>query len=463
MNFSLGEMSLKSGAAGQDEAAKRKFSFAGLFESKNEEQPFDSYLRIGYIMIVMLFFGLGGWAAVAQIKGAVLASGRVIVESQPRLIQHFDGGVIGEIFVKDGDRVENNALLIRLNPTELEANQVLVKNRLYENSARVARLAAERDGLEVIAWPDLLLDEVGNSIVERAMAGQEALFDARKSAGDGLVSQLRRRISQLRNQINGNQSLIAANESQLKIIADELVGLRTLLDKGLIAKSQVLGREREQARLDGDIASQGAEISRIRNLIGETEVQILQLQRDKQEAVLTELREAQTEASDLREQLTTAAEQRRRIDIRAPSSGIVHNMQVSTIGGVVSPGQEIMQIIPQDDRLIIEAQVQLQDIDQIYVGQEANVRFSAFSARTTPEVKGLVIGQSADSLTDPVTGAPFYSVKLQVPPEEMEALNGLQLIPGMPAETFMQTESRSVLSYLLKPVTDAVSRAGREE
>lgn len=436
----------------------------------NTEQPqpksgenYDGFLRIGVFAIIFLLGGAVLWAFLAQIKGAVIAPGTLVVESKPKVIQHLDGGIVGEILVKDGDVVVENQLLMRLDPTMLEANRLIVETRYNETLARVARLEAERDGLDAISWSEALLEQSENLAVQTAMIGQENLFEARFVAAKGLVRQLRQRIAQNNNQIEGLRSLIRSQDSQGKLLDSELADLKIGLDKGVVTRARYNSIARERTRLEGEMARNGTEIARLRNAITETEVEILQARREQQESILTELRVAQTESSDFKEQLTTAADQRRRIDVTSPSDGVVHNLMVTTLGAVVQPGQEIMQIIPQNERLIIEAQVQTQDIDQIYPGQHARIRFSALNARKTPEVNGSVLQSSPDSLVDPITGIPFYSVRLVVQPEELKRLNGQMLLPGMPAEAFMQTESRSVMSYLVKPASDAMSRSFREE
>ena len=437
---------------------------AAMADAKSAKEPYDRFLRMGFIAIFFLL-GIGlVWGSLAKIKGAVIAPGVVVVEGKPKILQHLDGGIVGEIFVKDGDDVTEGDVVMRLDPTMLGANEDLVYTRLRETMARVARLEAERDSERQIAWPDDLINAQDNPIVASAMLGQEKLFRARRIAASGQVQQLEQRIAQFNDQIDGLNALILSKETQAQKIREEADAKRTLVEKGWLAKPVILTLEREELRLKGDVANHQSEIARLLNSISETDVQILQLRRERQAEVLTELRQADTEASDFREQLTTASDQLRRIDVIAPVTGKVHNMTVTTIGGVVAPGQEIMQIIPADDRLIIEAQVDPADIDQIYPGQKTTVRLSAFNMRTTPEMNGLVLQSSADRIIDQVTGMPYYSVKIEIPPNELARLpENLTLLPGMPAESFMQTDSRSVLSYILKPATDAMDHTFREE
>ena len=424
---------------------------------------YNAYLKMGMVSLALLVVGMGGWASLFKIKGAVIAPGTVVVESKPKIIQHIDGGIVGSIPVKEGQHVKAGDILMALDPTRIDANRSMVQTRYFEVLARVARLEAERDNLPRIYWPEDIRDNKSNKDIELAKTGQMKLFEARRIAASGEVEQLRKRIAQFEDQIRGLESLIYTNNQQLDLMVGELDDLRIGLDRGVVTRTRYKSAQRARAALEGDNASQYAEIARIRNSISEIEVQILQLGSQRREAILTEMREARTILSDQREQLVSVSDLKQRIELRAPSSGIVHNIAVTTIGGVVAPGQEIMQIIPRDDRLIIDSQVQPQDIDQVFPGQTTTVRFSAFNQRTTPEVNGDVLNMSADRLIDPITGFPYFSVKVKIPLEEMRRLGGVTLIPGMPAEAFMQTRSRSVMSYLLKPVKDAMRHAGREE
>lgn len=426
---------------------------------------YDQYLRIGYVGMAVLVFGLFGWAALAKIKGAVLAPGFIGVEGKPAIIQHLDGGVVGEIFVRDGDRVQAGDLLIQLDPTEIDASREIVEVQLNETRARAERLRAERDGMLRIQYPDdLLLAATNSPRVRDAVGGQRNLFEARRAALIGQTELLKQRKSQARNQITGLRALIDSNVNQIAKLDEERVAKQTLVDQGYLGKPTVLILEREQLRLKGDVQSRQSEIDRLRGQLVEIEGQIDQLQRDRRAEVLAELRQSEAEVSSFREQLTAASAQAGRVHVTAPVTGTVHNLLITTTGGVVQPAAELMQIIPSGATLVILTQVQPVDIDQIYVGQPATIRLSAFSARTTPELNGSVVRIAPDSLVDTATGFPYFEVQVELLPEELQMLpENLTLIPGMPAEAYMQTESRSVLSYLMKPATDAMKRAGREE
>ncbi len=421
------------------------------------------YIKQGLIGAFILFVIMGGWAAVFKIKGAVIAPGQVVVEGKPKTLQHLDGGIVGEILVKNGDKVKENQIVMRLDQTAKHANKTIVEKRLYEALARSARLKAERDKASKIVWPEELLRLENQLDIQLMMNGQTKLFEARKKASRGLVSQLRQRITQSSEQIKGLNDLISSKQAQKKLIEQELVGQRKLLIKGLTHKSRILGLERELAKLSGDISSHRSEISKTQSTINETNIQILQIEKDHMAEVLEELRQVESEISDLREQFIAASDELKRVDITSPVTGIVHNMEITTIGGVVTPGQPIMQIIPTNERLVVEARVLPQDIDQVYSGQKARVVMSAFNRNIVPELNGLVIDRSADALVDEMTGMQYFSVRVEIPQEEKEKLGDLVLVPGMPAEIFLQTKDRTVMSYLLKPFKDHLGRAFREE
>ncbi|PHR94056.1 MAG: hemolysin secretion protein D [Robiginitomaculum sp.] len=424
---------------------------------------YNKYLRRGFIALFLLVVCFGGWASFVPIKGAVIAPGIVVVEGSSKTLQHLDGGIVGEIRVRNGDVVAAGDIVLRLDPTAIEANRTLVEKRLYEAQARVDRLKAERDGVGGIQWSARIEVVLAQANIVEMTSGQTNLFLARRKALSGQIGQLRERIAQSHEQIRGLRDLMGSKRTQFDLVVQERDGLQILLDKGYVSKTRVLALEREQARLNGEIATHRSEIARTQSAISETEIQILQVQRDDEAQILTQLREAESRLSDLNEQFTTAADQLKRIDVRSPVSGIVHDLAVTTIGGVITPGQAIMQIIPINDRLIIEARIQPIDIDQIYEGQPATITLSAFNQRTIPQFNGFVSKTSANSLVDEYTGVPYFSVLIEIPEAEMKKLGDMVLVPGMPADSFIQTQDRTVMSYLLKPFRDQLNRTFREE
>ena len=424
---------------------------------------YDKYLLTGFAMIIALITGFFLWAAMAPIQGAVIAPGTVVVEGKPKTLQHLDGGIVGEILVKDGDKVQAGDVVLRLDSTSLNANRDLLQKRLNEAKAFRARLIAERDGQVNIYWNAAFPRASRTPDLVKIINDQTQLFNTRRNASEGQLDQLQKRLQQSGEQIAGFVSQSNAHQSQLGIISQELRGLKELFRDGYVSQTRILALEREEAGLSGEVARLRAEIARTQSAIGETEIEILQVKRSLQEAVLTELRSRESEISDLEEQLISASDQAGRVDVIAPVSGTVHNMAVTTLGGVVTPANPIMEIIPDSDRLIVESRIEPIYVDQIYTGQETTVRLSAFNMRTTPELKGFVKSISANTVIDSVTGAPFYNVRVEIPTFEISRLKGLTLVPGMPAEAFMQTDKRTVINYLLKPATDQLSRAFKEE
>lgn len=430
---------------------------------KQDKPAYDKYLLTGFALIFALVTGFVLWAALAPIQGAVIAPGTVVVEGKPKTLQHLDGGIVGEIFVRDGDKVKAGDVLLRLDSTSLNANRDLLQKRLDAAKAFGARLIAERDGKARIPWGTIFPEGNHKSELSMIIDDQTQLFDTRRSASQGQLAQLQKRLQQSQEQIVGFQSQADANQSQLGIISKELQGLRELFADGYVSQTRILTLEREEAALSGEIAGLQAEIARTKTVIGETEIEILQVTRSTKEEVLMELRTKESEISDLEEQLISASDQAGRVDVVAPVSGTIHNMAVTTIGGVVTPANPLMDIIPDTDRLIVESQVEPMHVDQIFPGQETTVRLSAFNQRTTPELNGIVKSVSANTMIDEVTSLPFYKVRIEIPTDELARLKGLTLVPGMPAEAFMQTDKRTVINYLLKPATDQLTRAFREE
>jgi HlyD family secretion protein len=417
----------------------------------------------GILLFSFIFIFGGFWFYTASIAGSIIAQGSVAVLGKPKTIQHLDGGIVASIEVDDGDLVEKNELLVRLDDTLLNANLNIHQNRLLENVALRSRLAAERDGLNEIIWDFEILGPFDMSLSPKAKQAQERLFQARLSTRKGQISQLREQIKQYRNQQTGIQALKRSRQTQIDFLDDELEGIRSLNERGLSPKSQLMALERQREEIIGQIAEQDAESARIQNAIGGSEIQILQVDREFRQEVLIELRLVEQEINDLVQQLHTTVEQLKRVKIKAPVKGIVHELSVFTIGGVISASSPVLQIIPSEEGFEIEANVEPQFIDELYLGQPAILRFSAFNQRTTPELNANVEGISANVVVDDRTGFPFYKVRLSVEDSEVERLNDQPLIPGMPVETYIKTDDRTALNYLIKPLLDQISRAFREE
>jgi HlyD family secretion protein len=334
---------------------------------------------------------------------------------------------------------------------------------LDENAARQAREEAERDGSDKIEFPHALLARIENSDVAKAVAGERKQFEIRRAAREGQRAQLKERVAQLRDEIHGHEAQIDSKKKQVDWIAKELVGVNDLWKKNLIPYTRVTALEREKERLEGESAQLIAAIAGVKGKITETELQILQIDQDMRSEVGKDLAEIRAKTAELVEKKVAAEDLLRRVDIRAPLDGTVFQLSVHTIGGVIMPGEVLMQIVPESDALEVEAKVQPQDIDQISVGQRAVLRFSAFNQRTTPELNGEVNLVSADVAEDQKTAARYYTVRIAIPATEIARLKGLKIVPGMPVETFIQTSPRTVMSYVVRPFQDQVSRAFREK
>jgi HlyD family secretion protein len=425
------------------------------------------HLAAGVALVVLLAGGVGGWAATTELAGAVIAPGNLVVETNVKKVQHPTGGVVGELRVRDGDEVKAGDVVVRLDDTVTRANLAIVVKSLDELTARQARLEAERDGAHAPSFPAGLLARRSNPEVARLIAGEQKLFETRRSSRQGQTAQLKERVGQLQQQIYGLNDQIVAKKSEIGLIKQELEGVRELWRKNLIQIQRVTALERDAARLEGERGALVSSIAQTKGKITETELQILQIDQDLRTEVGKDLAEIRGKVSELVEKRVAAEDQLKRIDIRAPQDGKVHQLSVHTVGGVIMPnGEPIMLIVPNagkgGDALSVEARIAPQDIDQIHVDQRAVLRLSAFNQRTTPELNGRVSVVSADISSDPKTAATFYTVRIAMPDEEVARLRGLKLVPGMPVESFIQTQERTVLSYLTKPLTDQALKAFRE-
>ncbi|GJD50817.1 Type I secretion system membrane fusion protein PrsE [Methylobacterium crusticola] len=421
------------------------------------------HLLAGAVGGGLLFVGAGGWAATAEFSGAVVTAGSLVVESDVKKVQHPTGGVVGALRVKNGDHVAAGDVLLRLDETVLQANLAIVTRSIDESLARRARLEAERDGAGAASFPDALLARDRDPVVAGLVAGERRLFEMRLSAREGQKSQLAERVGQLDEQIRGLDEQIAAKGREIALIEQELTGVRDLWSKKLVPLQRVNALERDLARLEGERGTLVSTIAQVRGKITETRLQILQIDQDLRTEVGKELAEIRSKMSEYAERRITADDQLRRVEIRAPQAGTVHQLAVHTVGGVVSPGADIMLIVPTADHLTVEAKLAPQDIDQVQRGQAASLRFSAFNQRTTPVLNGEVSRVSPDLTTDPRNGQGYYTARIAIPEPEMRRLGTLRLTPGMPVEAFIQTQPRTVLTYFTKPMSDQIARAFREK
>jgi len=419
------------------------------------------HLLAGLAAIFVLVGGIGGWAATTELSGAVIAPGQLVVQSDVKKVQHPTGGVVAELNVRDGDSVEAGDVVVRLDDTVTRANLAIVVKSLQQLEARQARLEAERDGTDTVVFPASLLALQHDPEVARLIAGETKLFELRRSAREGQKAQLAERVDQLHEEIEGLTSQIAAKEREIELINEELVGVRDLWEKKLIQVQRVNELDRQAARLEGERGQLVAATAQARGRISEIELQVIQIDQDMRSEVAEELRDIQAKTAELVERKVAAEDELRRIDIRAPQSGRVHQLAVHTVGGVIGAGEVLMLTVPVTDELTVEAKIAPQDIDQVSVGQPAVLRFSAFNQRTTPEVRGEVTRVSADLTLDERTGISYYTARISLTADEARRLGNVSLAPGMPVEAFIQTGERTVLSYLTKPLADHAMRTFR--
>ncbi|AHK45885.1 alkaline protease secretion protein AprE [Ensifer adhaerens OV14] len=429
----------------------------------NASRAIRRYMLIAGVSVAVLVLGAGGWATTSKLSGAVVGMGTVVVEGNVKRIQHREGGIVGEIRVRDGARVKAGELLIRLDDTVTRANLAMVSKQIDQLTARSMRLWAERDNADAVTVPAELKARLDQPEIADYVQSERALFVARRETIEGQKAQLQQRIGQLQQEADGLTARRSAKDDELRLIEQELAGISTLHEKGLMPFSRLAELQRVRAQLSGERGQLSAEIARAATRRTETELQILQFDHDRRSEVLTELRDVDNKLAALTEQQVTAEDQLKRVDLLAPQDGIVHELAVHTVGGVISPGETILQVVPVNDNLIVEAKVQPADIDQLHIGQDVVLRFSAFNQRTTPEISGAIMAIAANLSNNPQTGEVWFGARIKIAKPELERLGELTLHAGMPVEAYIQTGERTVLSYLVKPLADQITRAMREE
>lgn len=437
---------------------RRPSALLGWGQRGGLEPPLAKRLLFGVALIGLLALSCGVWATTTPIAGAVIASGIVVVENNLKKVQHPSGGIVAEILVKNGDRVAAGDVVLRLDETQARANLGIVASQLVQLTGRKARLEAERDQADAIQFSREFLasGEEAAAIAE----GEKRLFDFRRVAKRGQIAQLTERIGQIREEIKGQTAQREAKNTEVELMIEEIERLEQLRKKELMATNRILAAQRDLTRLKGEWGALVAQTARARGQISETELQIIGLDQAMQTEATKELREMEARMAELTERKIAAEDQLKRILLRAPQTGIVHDLAVHTVGGVIGTGETVMTIVPSQDELGIEVRIAPSDIDQVHVGQEASLRFPAFNQRVTPEVKGTVTRVGADLTKETQTNAVFYVARMRVADESQR--EKLKLLPGMPVEAFIATGERTALSYLVKPVTDQFARAFRE-
>lgn len=420
------------------------------------------YVVFGFATLFVLVGGLGGWAATTDLSGAVIAPGTVVVASSVKKIQHPSGGIIGKIFVKNGDHVKAGEVLVRLDETVTRAQLQVITKQMDELRGRQARLRAERDAAATVEFPDDLLARAAEPDVGHIISGERTLFDSRVRSREAQKAQLSERIAGLKEEVAGLTSQADAKSRELNLIGKELAGLETLETQRLVSTSKMMSIRREGARLEGEKAQLQAAAGSSRGKIAEIELQKLGIDIEARSDIIKDLRETEGRLVELSERRTAAEDQLRRIELTSPVDGVVHQLTVHTVGGVINPAEQLMLVVPADDRLVIEAKIAPHDIDQARMHENATIRFPAFNQRTTPTLSAHVRDISADLTRDQQTGMSYFTANIEIPESEMPKLNGHKLMPDMPAEVQIATISRSALSYLVKPLEDAFAKSFRE-
>jgi epimerase transport system membrane fusion protein len=419
----------------------------------------DRSVRLIGAVIVFVTFGIfGTWAFLAPLDSSALAPGVVVVKSYKKTVQHLDGGIVAKILAKDGDLVKEGDPLLILDDTQIKAQLEIARGQYITLAAQVARLKAERNLLKQVEYPEILNNPSDPRTIE-AKRAEDNVFHSRINAHDGEIAVLNQRISQISSKIKGLQGQVDSKKQLVNSYAEEMRDLQELLAEGFADKQRLRDIERNHALQSGEIAQLNAEIATNQMLISETRLQILQIQKQFQEEVAGKLSEAQAQLNDVSERVTASQDKLDRVVIKSPASGMVLGLSVHTENGVINPGHAILDIVPQDAELIIEAQVSPMDIDRVAVGLQAEVRFSAFKQSQTPKMNGNVIHLSADRLVDEKTNEPYYQARIELTPESRKDLGKLQLLPGMPAEVLIKTGERTLFEYLAQPATNAFARA----
>ncbi len=423
---------------------------------------FRGLAALGIGIVGLFIAGFGGWSFFAPLESAAIATGVVEAESRRKTVQHLEGGIIGEILVNDGDFVTEGQPLIRLDDVKARTQLAALKGQLWDAMAREARLLAERDARESIIYPASLVQQMDDPAVQLVLAGQNKIFETRSSVLGSKTALIGQRIAQIREEIVGLRAQESATRKRIGLLNQEIAGIRELVNKGYVPKPRLLALEREFVESEGRLGELTAQIARARQTIAESEINILSLQNDSQSEIAQSLRDTQNQIHDLAEQIQAANHVLARTEVRAPEAGIVTDLRVHTPGGVVAAGQPLLDLVPQQDRLIVTAQIRPEDIDLVRPGLFAHVQLIPYRQRRTPPIDSTVSYVSADRLVDQATGQAYYAARVEVDEEMLKRLDGVEMVPGMPAEVLIKTGESTVAFYALAPILDSFNRAFRE-
>lgn len=423
------------------------------------------FRRIGLLVVAAVFGGLGTWAAVAPLDSAAVGRGVITVENYRKTVQHLEGGIVRAIHVRDGDAVARGQVLLTLDDTQARAQLELQRGQYLIALAREARLVAQRDGLDRVAYPKTLLEAIRDARVRESVQVQNQTFRARRTALEGEIALYGQQVEQLGAKVRGLQAQQQSQQQLAKSYGGELADFEALLKEGYAERQKVRELERNLASSEGQRGQLTAEIAATQTQIGETRLKIIQLRKDFQREVAKELAEVQAELYGLQEKIRSLQATVERTVVRTPDAGTVLGLSVHTIGAVIQPGGRMMDIVPQHEKLIVEAQMSPLDVDRLHVGQSAELRFTSFKTRETPKIEGRLLKVSADRLMDEYDKQPYYLARIEVTPEGMANLSRskLELLPGMPCEVLVNTGSRTALQYLLAPLRNAAARSFRED
>ena len=437
-------------------------------EVKADGDSPDPYARgsivFGMWAFLIVFGIFGVWAALAPLNSAAVAQGQVILDSNRKTIKHLEGGIVKEILVREGGKVKEGDIIFKLDETAAKARLDLLKGQYITNRAAEARLLAERDNKTTIEFPEELLKlEKENPVAKDNIDSQRRLFDSRRKNIEGEEAVLRQKVEQQKREIQGLEAQASSARAQMNFLQQEITVVRKLLADGNAMRPRLLALERQSSDLDGRRGEHLAMVSRAQQAIGEAEIQMINTRNKFMNDVVSDLKDTQAQIGDVQERMRASQDTMNRINILAPISGSVTGLKVHTVGGVIAPGEALMDIVPVNDELIIEAKVQVQDIDVVHADLPARVRLTAYKTRQVPMIEGIVKNVSADRFTDERSGVPYYIARVGIPHSALEELPNVKLYPGMPADVLIVTGERTMLSFLFSPIRESFSKAFREQ